>query len=365
MTLEELRTRLSALDRELLTLIAERQGLSRRVAEAKRVEGRGTRDFRREREVLMQARTTAESLGVSPQLAESVLQLLIRGSLTTQERIRIAAGGRGAGRSALVIGGGGKMGRWFTEFLSSQGYFVTVADPVGAVEGCEHVADWRGTALDHDLIVVATPLKVANIVLQELAARKPRALIFDIGSLKTPLREGIRALQDAGCRVTSVHPMFGPDTELLSGRHVIFVDAGSKEAIDEAQTLFASTMAELVVMSLDEHDRLIAYVLGLSHALNIAFFTALTESGEAAPRLAQLSSTTYDAQVDVASKVAGESPDLYFEIQNLNDYGRESLLALRRAVERLWRSVSQGDAADFTAMMQRGREYLADRVRER
>lgn len=365
MTLEELRTRLSALDRELLTLVAERQRLSREVAEAKQTEGRGTRDFRREREVLMQARTTAESLGVSPQLAESLLQLLIRGSLTTQERIRIAAGGRGSGRTALVIGGGGKMGRWFTEFLTSQGYVVTVADPVGSVEGCQHVADWRDTPLDHDLIVVATPLKTANLVLQELATRKPRGVIFDIGSLKTPLREGVRALQEAGCRVTSVHPMFGPDTELLSGRHVIFVDVGSKEAIDEAQALFASTMAERVVMSLDEHDRLIAYVLGLSHALNIAFFTALTESGEAAPRLAQLSSTTYDAQVDVATNVAGESPDLYFEIQNLNDYGRESLLALRRAVERLWRSVSQGDAADFTAMMQRGREYLAGRVRER
>ena len=35
-------------------------------------------------------------------------------------------------------------------------------------------------------------------------------------------------------------------------------------------------------MPLEEHDRVIAYVLGLSHALNIAFFTALAESGEAA-----------------------------------------------------------------------------------
>jgi chorismate mutase/prephenate dehydrogenase len=62
--------------------------------------------------------------------------------------------------------------------------------------------------------------------------------------------------------------------------------------------------------------------------------------------------------------VASESPDLYFEIQHLNDYGRESLLALRRAVERLWRTVNTGDAADFTTMMERGREYLAGRARE-
>ena len=107
----------------------------------------------------------------------------------------------------------------------------------------------------------------------------------------------------------------------------------------------------------------IAYVLGLSHALNIAFFTALAGSGEAAPRLAQLSSTTYDAQVDVATKVAGESPELYFEIQHLNEYGRESLQALRAAVEVLCQSVTTGDARQFAEMMQRGREYLAGRAR--
>jgi chorismate mutase/prephenate dehydrogenase len=364
MSLEELRARLSALDSQLLALVAERQELSRLVAETKRAEGRPTRDFRRERDVLLQARAAAENLGLSPSLAEAVLRLLIRGSLTTQERIRVAAAGHGSGRSALVIGGAGKMGRWFCEFLTSQGYEVTVADPAGRVDAYAYIADWRAGPLEYDLIVVATPLKIANAVLQELAHRRPRAVVFDIGSLKTPLRQGITALRDAGCRVTSIHPMFGPDTELLSGRHVIFIDVGSTEAIDEAQALFASTMAERVVMSLDEHDRLIAYVLGLSHALNIAFFTALADSGEAAPRLARLSSTTYDAQVDVAAKVAAENPELYFEIQNLNEYGRESLQALRDAVESLWQVVTQGDAKAFTDMMERGRGYLAERVRE-
>jgi len=364
MTLEEIRDRLSALDQQLLGLIAERQRLSREVAEAKRSSGRATRDFQRERHVLLQARSNAEAMGLSPDLAESILRLLIRGSLTTQERIRVAASGRGSGLPALVIGGAGKMGRWFCEFLTSQSYSVTVADPTGPVEGYLNVEDWRATPLDYEIIVVATPLKVANLVLQELAARKPRGTVFDIGSLKTPLRQGIHALRDAGCRVTSVHPMFGPDTELLSGRHVIFIDCGHAAAVAEAQTLFASTMAERVVMSLDEHDRLIAYVLGLSHALNIAFFTALADSGEAAPRLAQLSSTTYDAQVDVATKVANENPDLYFEIQSLNEYGRDSLNALRVAVERLCNAAGAADSAAFVELMQRGREYLAGRVRQ-
>ena len=134
--------------------------------------------------------------------------------------------------------------------------------------------------------------------------------------------------------------MFGPDTELLSGRHVIFIELGSSEALSEAQAVFASTMAQQVTMSLDEHDRLIAYVLGLSHALNIAFFTALAESGEAAPRLSAMSSTTYDAQADIAEKVANETRACTFEIQYLNQYGRESLKALRDAVDAFGNTVN-------------------------
>jgi chorismate mutase/prephenate dehydrogenase len=124
-------------------------------------------------------------------------------------------------------------------------------------------------------------------------------------------------------------------------------------------------MAERVVMGLDEHDRLIAYVLGLSHALNIAFFTALANSGEAAPRLARLSSTTFDSQMEVASRVAAESPELYFEIQSLNEYGAESLMALQEAVARLVTAVRSKDADAFTALMLRGRAYFDVRAQAR
>jgi len=114
-------------------------------------------------------------------------------------------------------------------------------------------------------------------------------------------------------------------------------------------------------MGPEEHDRLIAYVLGLSHAVNIAFFTALAESGEAAPRLVEMSSTTFDAQFDIASDVAEESPELYYEIQRLNDYGGESLEALARAVETVRDAVAKGDFERFRALMLRGLEYTKGR----
>ena len=360
MSLDKLRSELTAIDRQLVELVAERQRVVARIGMEKLTTARATRDYEREKEVLSLARRQAESLDVDPDLAESIMRSLIRASLASQEKERVAAEGKGDGRRVLVIGGAGKMGGWFVDFFKSQGFATTIAD--ASVEtGEDRYADWESAGLDYDVIVVATPLEVSGEILLALAGKKPRGLVFDIGSLKTPLKRGLEALRDAGCKVASLHPMFGPDTDLLSGRHLIFVDAGCPEATVMAREMFASTMVEPLEMNLEDHDRLIAYVLGLSHALNIAFFTALAESGEAAPKLARLSSTTFDSQLLVASAVARENPRLYFEIQHLNEFGLAPLDALGEAVRRLRRLVADGDRDGFVDLMEAGRRYLATR----
>src|ERR1700724_1542589 len=143
MTLDELRTALTELDEQLLDLVARRQALSEQVAAVKRATGRATRDFGRERDVILRGRTTALRLGVSPDLVESLLRQLIQSSLTTQEHARVAAHAHGSGKRALVVGGRGKMGGWFSEFLASQGFSVSIADPAGGTAGFDYVADWR------------------------------------------------------------------------------------------------------------------------------------------------------------------------------------------------------------------------------
>ena len=75
MDLQELRDRLTLLDGELLALIAERQRLSTEVARVKRATGHPTRDFQREREVLLNARAAATKLGLPPALADKLLRL--------------------------------------------------------------------------------------------------------------------------------------------------------------------------------------------------------------------------------------------------------------------------------------------------
>ena len=361
MDLQKLREKLSGLDRQIIELVAQRQAAVEEIGSFKQESGQATRDFAREKQVLDLARSQAVELGIPPKLAESMMELLIRSSLTRQERARVRAAGHGEGKQALVIGGGGQMGLWFVDFLDSQGFDVTVADPVNQVDGFHQIADWQEAGDRFDITVIAAPIGVSANVIERMAEMGWSGLISDIGSLKSPLESGLRALADKGLEVTSVHPMFGPNTELLSGRHVLFLEVGAPGATKKARQLFAPTMARQIEMDLSDHDRLIAYVLGLSHALNIAFFTALAESGEKIPRLEELSSTTFDEQLKVAEKVAAESPHLYFEIQHLNPHGLAPLKELQSAVQRITDLVEAGDEQAFVQLMEKGRDYLARR----
>src|SRR3984957_12997972 len=165
MNLDELRTALTDLDAQWVELVARRQTLSEQVASVKRATGRATRDFGRERDVILRGRTTAQHLGVSPDLAESLLRQLIQSSLTTQEHARVAAHAHGSGKRALVIGGCGKMGGGVSEFLSSQGFSVAICDPSASLPGYDRLIDWEGDPIGFDLIVLATPLRVTGDLL--------------------------------------------------------------------------------------------------------------------------------------------------------------------------------------------------------
>jgi len=188
---------------------------------------------------------------------------------------------------------------------------------------------------------------------------KPRCLVFDIGSLKSPMRAGLDAMRGSGCRVCSVHPMFGPNDIGLSGRHILFVDVGDAVALKEARALFAHTAADCVELSLEEHDEVMAWVLGLSHLVNIAFAGALAQSGEAVPLLKQISSSTFNAQLNVATQVVSENPHLYYEIQQGNDNTAEVSRHFRAVLDQLVDAVTEKDEQLFTELMHAARQRLA------
>lgn len=354
----ELRQHLDEIDTGIIDLIAERQAVVTTIAEHKLKTGLPLRHYEREREVIDRGVARAKSRGLSGTVARDILQTLIHHSLSNQETHKLVQSDHGQGQRALVIGGLGRMGVWMSRYLDMVGYSVDVADRVAGETPFGQVDDWESAVYEYDLIVVAAPLRPSNDILLRLAELKPECLVFDIGSLKSPMREGLDAMRDSGCRVCSVHPMFGPDEIGLSGRHILFVDVGSREAISDVRALFAHTAADCVELSLDEHDEVMAWVLGLSHLVNIAFAGALAESGEAVPLLKQISSSTFNAQLNVATQVVSENPHLYYEIQQGNDNTAAVSAKFRKVLDELVTAVADNDEAVFTRYMDTAKQHL-------
>lgn len=355
----ELRQRLDEIDTGIIDLIAERQAVVTTIGEHKLKTGLPLRHYEREREVIDRGMARAESLGLPGGVARDILETLIRHSLSNQETHKLVRSDHGQGQRALVIGGLGRMGVWMSRYLDMVGYDVDVADTAAGDTPFNRVDNWEAVVNDYDLVVVAVPLRPSNDVLLRLAALQPAGLVFDIGSLKSPMRAGLDALRAAGCRACSVHPMFGPDEIGLSGRHILFVDTGNQQALKEALALFAHTAADCVELSLEEHDEVMAWVLGLSHLVNIAFAGALAESGEAVPLLRQISSSTFNAQLEVATQVVSENPHLYYEIQQGNVNTATVTEQFRKVLNELANAVTGNDEPTFVAQMDTARQRLA------
>jgi chorismate mutase/prephenate dehydrogenase len=345
--LEQLRDRIGDLDREILARAAERIALARAAGELKREAQRPIVDYAQERAVLDRARAAAAEVGLDPSVAESVIVSLVHASVSAQDRDAVRRASVGAGKTAVVVGGEGRMGRWFMQFLADQGYAAGSLDLRASAEENAWAQQTLATA---DLVISAAPPVATAALYDEWTAHPPSGVIADIASIKTPLVGAIRRLQGAGARVASLHPMFGPSVVLLRDCDVVICDTGDLHAQREVERLFSTTTARVVHLPLDEHDRQMADVLTLAHATAIAFALALPDSPT------PLRSTTLGALRTLSANVVRESPDVYFEIQARNPNSAQALARLATAIDRVQAAIRNEDADAFAELMGEGQQ---------
>jgi chorismate mutase/prephenate dehydrogenase len=343
--LDGLRERIRGLDLEIVERAAKRVELARLVGEIKRQQNLSTVDYAQERVVLDRARVLAEENGLDPAVAEDLFAGLIRASVTAQDEDNLRVAAMGVGKRAVVVGGAGRMGRWLVRFLSAQGYSTVSLDPATA---SDENALAREILLQAELIICSTPPAATAAVYSEWNTKPPAGLVVDIASIKTPLIEPIRALQRAGARVASIHPMFGPSAVLLREADVVICDTGNPETDSQVEDLFRPTTAHIVHLPLADHDRIMADLLSLAHATAISFALALPDTGH------PVRSTTFQALESLATAVVRESPDVYYEIQAMNPHSAGTLERLRTALDRIITTITSRDAEGFRTLLEEG-----------
>lgn len=356
--LQELRTRIAAIDAEILRLAADRLKIVQQVGVVKREEGLAVRSFAAEAEVLERFRRVAGEYGLDEHFAEKLALQLIGVSVRLQEE---ESGERAVqAKRILIVGGAGKMGRWLARFFATQGHHVATFDVKGAVAEFDTAAELVPAVQQAEIVIIATPLVEGKLMLQEILSHRPSALIVDIFSLKSHVLDLLRPAAASGLRVASVHPLFGPNVRTLSGRVIVVCDCGNVSAAAEAEALFAETALTITRLPVGEHDEYMQYVLGLSHLASILFFTTLNESGRGFNDLVRTASTTFYKQARAAAEVARENPYLYYEIQHLNRHSAELFDILAQSLAKLQAAVLSDDPAAFVALMAAGRDYFPE-----
>ncbi|MEO6325627.1 MAG: prephenate dehydrogenase/arogenate dehydrogenase family protein [Thermoanaerobaculia bacterium] len=215
----------------------------------------------------------------------------------------------------VIVGGAGRMGRRLAAFFRGRGFHVSISDPAPAPRGFR--AALAGETAAADIVIVSASLHLSAVALRAVIAQQPRGLVFDIASVKAPLAPALVEALAAGVRVTSVHPMFGPEVRSFRGRDLIVCDVGDAAAARSARRLFSGCGLRMQTLTLREHDAWVARSMGLAHLIALAAASTLAAEGITLKRakLPGLSSTSFQRLVAFLEPVLGQEAALTRGIQ--------------------------------------------------
>ena len=354
--LDEERQKISTIDQQILQLISERLTMAQRIGQLKRKENLPIRDYSIEQKVLKRNTETAKQLDISTEMTKKLVDLLINEAVLVQEKHENFVSEVRSGKKVLIIGGLGKMGAWLADFFRSSSFEVDILDKSEANPKLT-VTNLPEIINNYDFIAISTPLTSLKDILNEIIALKPRGTLFEIGSLKSHILNEIQCGIDQGLKITSLHPMFGPNIRTLNGRNVILASCGSKEADGNLKALFMQTACHLVEIPIVDHDKYMSISLGLSHAINLLFGMIVTKS-KFDQEIDNFASTTFLKQLRTTKEVFSENPELYYSIQKLNFFKDTLYANLAKSVEELKFMIDSDDSKTFTLFMKNSMDFL-------
>lgn len=357
--LDTFREKVREIDKEIINLIWKRIEITKNIGEKKKEKSIPLRNWELEKSIIENATTIAEDLGISEGLIKSIMQHLIMESVIQQERLHYSAYA-GYKENILIIGGLGEMGEWFSYFFQNQGHNVSIYDIKGKSDIFKSFKNLNEGIKKASCALIASSLNSVPEIIDELTQLNFEGVIFDIASLKGHLLNSIKRANEKGIKITSIHPMFSSNARTLSDKVICFCNCGNEAANVRVENLFKNTAASIVKLSLQEHDRLISYVLGLSHIINIIFIKVLMEGNYKYIDLKNVASTTFNSQLLTAISVINENPDLYYAIQKFNPFNENLYKKLNEVVESITLCITKGKKDIFVEIMEKGKEWLKE-----
>ncbi len=355
--IEKLRKEVREVDRKIIKLIGKRLSITKKIGGKKKKKGIPLKDWKIEKEVIKNAMDVASKEGLSNKLIKTIMRYIITESKRQQEILHYSSYS-GDKEDILIIGGLGEMGMWFANFFANQGHNVFIYDTKGKSNHFKSFDNLEKAVSQASCILLAIPFEIMPEIIDKIIKLKFKGTVFDIASLKDYSKDAIKKALRSGISYTSIHPMFGPRVSTLSDRVICLCDCKDKKANEKVKTFFKDTSASMVEITLEEHDKIISYVLALSHIINIIFMKTLLDGEYAYSDLKEIASTTFTSQMKTTKEVIMENSDLYYAIQKFNPFKNNLYDRLEQAMKYIIKSVLEGKKQDFINIMKEGKEWI-------
>ena len=270
------------------------------------------------------------------------------------------------GMRVAIIGGYGKMGRWFTGLFLKDGIEVVLYGrnrdkllKAGREYNAATETNIAKAVSGADVILVSVSIDNFKDVIGQLQpCLSPGQNVIDVTSVKVmPVDTMHRCLDNV--TVLGTHPVFGPGAKSARNQNFILTPTNETEQTlaDKVRDYLEEKGAMVTYMTPEEHDHMMSVVLGLSHFIAITAADILLGFEQLAMMKA-IGGPTYKVLLTLAESVITEDPELYASIQ-MNLPGMADMEQLFRDTAERWAEmVKRGDRQGFIERMNGLKEKL-------
>jgi prephenate dehydrogenase len=238
-------------------------------------------------------------------------------------------------RKVTVIGGEGKMGRFFVEQLAAAGHRVNILER----DDWEDAPELLGKA---DLVLICTPIEhTVNAIAKASAYLSPSTVLADISSCKTDVVSSM--LEHHSGSVLSLHPMFGPNTRSLLSQNIIVCPGRNIEAGRWFLDFMTKKGGKIVFCTPQEHDKMMAIVQAIRHFVTFSLGVFLAEEGINFKRNLKFATPLYRLQLDLVNRLFASDSSLSLHLMLCKSEQRQTINRLATTYSRLADLVDRED----------------------
>jgi prephenate dehydrogenase/chorismate mutase len=373
--LERLRIEMLRTTKTIIEGVTQRNLLALKIGEIKERLTLPIEDKAVEEALVHQTLKECEKRGLPLDVGRSLLSVLMAESKRIQkERLshkqdrlkRRRIGKRSTKNIAAVIGCSGVMGSLFTRLFIELNFMVRGADPRRPQYRRRNFRYYKSNSVavkGAEVVLIATPMDVTQRVVKEIqGVLKKGCVVAEISSVKGDLHGTLKELAKRGnITCLSVHPLFGPFVDSLNGTKFVMipvVDANKEASL--CRRIFPG--AEIITMGQQEHDKAMALMLSLVHAVNIAFCKTLTSYMQ--PReFERLASPMATVQFALGAGVISQDPKLCAQIQTRNKATSVVTDAFLENLKRLSQYVKAEDDKSIEDIIVTLRKTFGERIK--